>query len=251
MKTSKEVDFWQARYVQQARWTQSLRAWLYERAGLSAGGRRVLEVGCGTGALLGELTQAYRAQVCGLDINWQALTAANTCLARLLQADAHALPFPTHVFDACLCHFLLLWVRQPLQVLTEMRRVTRPGGYVLALAEPDYGGRIDFPDDLVQLGEWQTQALRRQGADPLLGRGLHALMLRAGLHQVETGVLGGAWGKPADPADRQLEWQVLEEDLKDFVPCDTIKQFRCRDEEAWQSGGRILFVPTFYSIGQV
>ena len=44
---------WHARYVQQARWTNQLRHYLYRKAGLRDG-QQILEVGCGTGAVLGD-----------------------------------------------------------------------------------------------------------------------------------------------------------------------------------------------------
>ena len=47
----------------------------------------------------------------------------------------------------------------PLQALDEMKRVTRPGGHVLILAEPDYTHRIDFPDELEYLGKFRLNRL--------------------------------------------------------------------------------------------
>ena len=96
-----------------------------------------------------------------------------------------------------------------------MRRVTRPGGWVLAMAEPDYGGRIDYPEDLIYLGELQETALRRQGAETRLGRRLSALFHAAGLQEVETGVLGGQWRDAPSLEDLAREWEVLEVDLAD------------------------------------
>ena len=55
---------WHKRFVQQAAWTRELRLYLFKRAGMPVA-RRVLEVGCGTGAILSGLTT--RAVVHGLD----------------------------------------------------------------------------------------------------------------------------------------------------------------------------------------
>lgn len=246
-------NWWHARFVQQARWTQELRQYLYGRTGLTEGGR-LLEVGCGTGALLPEFAnQTQEGRVYGLDIAKAFLTLAsqNASLARLTQGDAHTLPYAGHSFDVAACHFLLLWVHDPMQVIKEMRRVTRPGGVVLLLAEPDYGGRIDFPLELAQLGRWQEQALRSQSADPTIGRRLAALLHRAGVQELEAGVLGGQWSAPPPLEAWQSEWQVLEADLADIVSQEKLEQLRSLDAVAWESGERILYVPTFYAWGRV
>ena len=84
--------------------------------------------------------------------------------ANLVHADAVKLPYPDGAFDASLTHYFLLWVDAQ-RVLVEMMRVTRPGGVILGLAEPDYTGRIDYPTELAELGQLQAKALARQGAD--------------------------------------------------------------------------------------
>ena len=55
---------WHKRFVQQAGWTSELRNYLFKRAGLPAA-RRVLEVGCGSGAILSGLVTG--AAIHGLD----------------------------------------------------------------------------------------------------------------------------------------------------------------------------------------
>jgi len=243
---------WHDRFTQQASWTQDLRRYLFDHAGLSHA-RRVLDVGCGTGALLPELLAQPGRAVFGLDLDlaFLVLAAGHAPQAVLIKGDANAMPFDNNGFDLSLCHFLLLWVADPARVVSEMRRVTRPGGSVLILAEPDYGGRIDYPEELSQLGQWQQAALRRQGANPLMGRRLRAVLQQAGLADIETGVLGGQWKTPPPPEDFEREWAVLKSDLADSVPDDIIKRFYRLDQTAWVRGERLLFVPTFYAWGRV
>jgi SAM-dependent methyltransferase len=242
---------WHARYLQQARWTRPLREYLYGKAGVDSA-RRVLEVGCGTGALLGELPARTPAAVHGLDLRLPALRQASAHApgAALVQGDALALPYPACAFEVTQCHYLLLWVRDPLQTLREMRRVTRPGGAVLALAEPDYTRRVDAPAALAPLGGWQTESLRRQGADPGIGARLADLFDGAGIDLVEAGTLGRGEDDPPPPGERALEWAVLESDLAGTVPGEDLRRLKSIDERAWARGERTMYVPTHYAWGR-
>lgn len=261
---------WHTRYTQQAVWTNDLRQYLYQRSGIRAA-RRVLDVGCGTGALLPELgaeTSQEKnlpdfspALVCGLDLD-----AGNLDIAKqksgdihLQQADAHHLPFAASSFDLTLCHFLLLWVAAPTIVVGEMARVTRPGGAVLVLAEPDYGGRIDYPAEFEVIAEWQSASLKSQGAEPKMGRRLVGLLHTAGLKDIESGVLGAHWQGQPSASDRELEWKILRHDLNQNSGAgsapeeieEKIRSLMEREESAWKKGERILFVPTFFAWGRV
>jgi hypothetical protein len=137
-----------------------------------------------------------------------------------------------------------------LQALLEMKRVTRAGGHVLALAEPDYTARVDMPDELAPLGQWQTESLRRQGADPSVGAGLGDLFSRAGIEIVETGAIQGAERDPS-PAERDLEWAVIESDLAGFVSSEDLHKMKLLDEGALARGERILHVPTYFAWGKI
>jgi len=242
---------WHNRYIQQARWTAQLRSYLFDKAGL-ASANRLLEVGCGTGAVLAELPA--QANLFGIDIDLGALAqaASHVPATSLSAADAVCMPFPEGTFDIVFCHFVLLWVNTPSGVIKEMRRITRHGGVVMALAEPDYVGRIDFPDELEEVGHWQAESLVRQGADPKMGRKLAGIFSQSGLRQVESGLLGGEWKNiPAAPAERTMEWDVMISDLAGRVPLEDIRRMKRIDELAWNRGERILFVPTFYAWGVV
>ena len=239
------------RCQQQARWTAQLRQYLYGLAGLESA-RRVLEVGCGSGAVLADFA-GWNGQVLGVDLDRPALVESRgqAGFARLQQADAEALPYAAHCFDLSLCHFLLLWVANPVATLQEMRRVTRAGGAVLALAEPDYGGRVDYPPPLDEMGRRQAQGLARQGADPLAGRKLSGWLYEAGLVDIQVGVLGGWWAEPPEEAEQALEWQTLQHDLDGLASASELENWRKIDATAWKTGQRVLYVPTFYGWGRV
>jgi len=242
---------WHARFLQQAQWTKDLRGFGFRKAGLRAGAR-LLEVGSGTGVLTREAHGWTESRVFGLDINPHSLRFARIYDpgTSFTLGDGHALPYADAAFDLVYCHFLLLWVLDPAQVVREMRRVVRPGGWVLALAEPDYGGRIDHPAELAELGRQQGEALREQGAEPNTGRRLASIFHAAGLREVETGVLGGQWSAPASHEAWEMEWRVLEADLSGRVPDEKLHELRRIDAAAWQHGDRVLFVPTFYAWGR-
>jgi SAM-dependent methyltransferase len=241
---------WHKRYVQQAVWSKDLRTYLFERAGMETA-RRILEVGCGTGAILSGLKTP--AAVLGIDLDRACLNEARLHAPKSILAcgDAQSLPFAGDVFDITFCHFLLLWVQNPLQALREMKRVTHTGGHILALAEPDYDNRIDKPDELAQLGWWQSESLHRQGADPGLGMHLAELFHQAGIPLIETGTLHAYNGHPQTSGDWGLEWMVLEADLAGTVPAGELQRFKVLDERAWERNERVLYVPTYFAWGQV
>jgi len=247
------IPQWHRRYQQQARWTQDIRNHVYRRVSLHAAGK-ILDVGCGTGVLENELLSLTSSRIYGLDIDYPSLKYAqeNSPHAVYTTGDSLQLPFPSGVFDITLCHFLLLWISAGIQAVNEMVRVTRPEGFVLALAEPDYGGRIDYPPTLTELGEWQTQALIDQGSNPMMGRKLRSFFSKAGLVNVEVGILGGQWKETNSDQEFELEWQVMRSDLagnSDFT--ERAEDLKNIEILARQSQQRILFVPTFYAFGMV
>ncbi len=242
---------WHSRFLQQATWTRELREYLFLQADMDSA-KCVLEIGCGTGALLEEMT-TRKMVVHGLDRETARLAEAriHAPKARYLCGDALSLPYPSSTFDICYCHYLLLWVKKPLQVLFEMKRVTRSGGHVIALAEPDYEHRVDKPASLSPLGCWQVKSLHRQGADPSLGGRLAELFVKAGIQINETGTLNQQGERSHTPRERELEWAVLEADLKGLVPASEIQRLKQIDEQAWLRGNRVLYVPTYFASGVV
>lgn len=242
---------WHARFSQQAAWTKQLRTYLYNQIGLDSNAR-VLEVGCGTGVLSDDFAGFKQITYFGLDIDLPRLgfaAAHHSTKSSFLNADAYSLPFPDGSFDLVFTHYLFLWLADPQAALDEMVRVTRSLGSVLALAEPDYGSRIDEPSSLAALGSTQVEALQAQGVHPLTGRTLPHLFSQAGLVQIQFGSSGFQTHVGLLPQDFELEWQILEEDLRGSFKAAELTAYRNLDREAWLDGSRVLWVPTFYAMG--
>lgn len=250
---------WDRRFKQQARWTANLRNFFFSQPSvqrvLASKPLRVLEAGCGTGAVTTSLHaqfEGYHTRIHGLDIHRPFLHIGHEQNRGIhySNGDVYHLPYASDSFDITVCHFLLLWLTCPAAGLEEMRRVTRPGGWVVALAEPDYGGRIDYPEALQQLGTLQAEALQEQGADPNLGRKLSALFHQTGLTNIQTGLMGGQWNAKSTPPTDDTEWQILVDDLNKRINNNELERLRQIDAVAWQDGSRVLFVPTFHAWGQ-
>jgi len=247
------ISQWHQRYQQQAHWTQNLRKYIYDQIGIQHA-NRILDIGCGTGVLEEELNRLASAKIFGLDIDINALRNAQVIAQNSIytNADCLQLPYPSRTFDVTLCHFLLLWVKEQLNAVKEMARVTKPHGFILVLAEPDYGGRIDFPTELSPIGTWQIESLKEQGANPFMGRELRAIFSGAGLVDNEVGILGGQWKEKKTDLEIELEWEVIHSDLHQIneftIQEDKLKALDLISRKTRQ---RILFVPTFYAFGKV
>lgn len=235
------------RFVEQASWTRQAQSLFLQAANLKSDSR-VLEVGCGTGAVLSSLASLTPAKYTGVDIQHDLLKLANPDLP-LLCADGYSLPFLSGFFDAVLCHYFLLWVKNIPAMLQEMRRVTRPGGLVAALAEPDYGSRIDYPDEFALSGKAQRAALMGQGADPDMGRKLPSALSAACFERVTYGILGSFQAGPQSIDQIRSEQTVLRNDLSKSMDTISLDALLEKDEHSQLANTRVQFIPTFFAWG--
>jgi SAM-dependent methyltransferase len=123
------------------RYSTLLSPQLADFAGVRAG-HRVLDVGCGPGALTAELVARVRpANVSAVDPSGPFVEAARERHpgVDVRQAAAEDLPFGDAGFDATLAQLVVHFMTDPIRGISEMRRVTRPGG-VVATCVWDHAG---------------------------------------------------------------------------------------------------------------
>jgi len=116
------------RYAQNARFVADLGAPLLDML-VPRPGERILDLGCGDGALTAKIAKAG-AHVVGVDASADQIAA---CRARGLDAhvvDGHALGFEAE-FDAILTNAALHWMIRPEEVVAGMHRALVPGGRVV------------------------------------------------------------------------------------------------------------------------
>jgi len=169
----------------QALETAEERIPLYLEVGLKDA-KKILDVGCGSGIVTRDIAHLTRGKVIAIDGSKDMIRIAKDILknyknVELKVASAEKIPYPDNTFDIVTCNLLFMWLEKPQKVINEMARVTKPGGKVLASLEPDYGGKLHWPENPKIDPIFAGKAIKKRGGDPHIGRKLRLLFVRAGL----------------------------------------------------------------------
>jgi SAM-dependent methyltransferase len=161
-------------------------------------GMDVLDVGCGVGSIALDLAPTIApGRMVGVDPDPGQLQAARRTAAErgignaeFRTGTAYELPVPDASVDAVYANAVLMYLREPVRALREMRRVLRLGG-IAAVSDDDLGTIVVSPDlpELRLAAELFRRAVRHEGGDPSYSRHLRALMLEAGFARTR-GVAG-------------------------------------------------------------
>jgi SAM-dependent methyltransferase len=156
---------------------------------------RVLDVGAGSGEFSARIAEALpESQVVGIELLPASVNHARARYAALAPrltfetGDAFALSQPDDTFDLVVNRHMIQSVPHVDRILSELVRVTRPGGHVHVLAE-DYAmlhmmaGQLD-PDIFWRKGP--VEFAERTGTDARIGRRAWTLMRAAGLRDVRV-----------------------------------------------------------------
>src|SRR5687767_8138277 len=128
------------KHLRERWWNESFTGFLKETLQPRAG-RRILDVGCGTGIAEVSLSRLRLAQVelVAIDVlparvaEAKSAALSHNISAMFAAADASALPFADATFDSVFCVAVLQHISDVSKAVGEIARVTRPGGRVVAV----------------------------------------------------------------------------------------------------------------------
>lgn len=118
---------------------------------------KVLEIGCGDGALLGVLHEALGRPVTGVDTSAEGIDLARRMFAahgysgEFRQVTGYETGYEAGRFELVVCSDVIEHVDQPLKMLAEIRRVLAPGGWLIITTPLRFSER---PMDPLHVQEW-------------------------------------------------------------------------------------------------
>jgi ubiquinone/menaquinone biosynthesis C-methylase UbiE len=191
-------------------------------------GDRLLDIGCGVGAVLRVIAEAHPGlRLHGIDAEPRQIDCARRHLRGvgadkpdLRVGDAAALPWA----DAAIDHVYMMWFIEHLpecvarRVLREARRVLRPGG-TITINETDYTTFKVWPPspDWDVLEQAQHDHFARAG-NPIAGRRLAGLLAEAGFADVSSRIMGFHFSNAADAGALRAHAEYIAGFLDPAVP---------------------------------
>lgn len=206
---------------------------------------RVLEIGCGTGAMLRALARRedFTGHAVGIDQSPVFVDAARRFadaegVGERLQfdvGDAHAIPYSDASFDAIIVNTVMSHVSSPDAVLAEVARVLRPGGKA-AIFDGDYAS-LTYAHPDAELGSRMDRALANATFNnPRIMRDLarllpaHGLTLRAAWGDAVTEIGSGSFFKTF--AETYVSYVID----AGFLPADEVRTWHDAQKQAMENG---------------
>lgn len=168
---------------------------------------KILDLGSGPGSITIDLAVvAHQGKVIGGDQSAEVVQQAQRLAEErqvknvsFQQMDGNQLPFEDGTFDIVYSHQTLQHVGNPVDILKEMRRVTKPGG-IVAARDADYKSFAWYPEH-PGLDRWMSvyqQVAKANGAQPNGGRYLPIWARSAGFASEDVKFSWDVWNYQGD-----------------------------------------------------
>jgi ubiquinone/menaquinone biosynthesis C-methylase UbiE len=155
---------------------------------------RVLDAGCGTGAITRKIaSKVFPAETFGIDIDPLFIDKAKrtaldegTKNIRFELGNIDNLAYDDGFFDLSYCRLVLMHVKNPVNTIAELKRVTRKGGTVAA-SDNDDGAIMIYPPAPRFFSLWERYGkwAKARGEDRYIGRKLYSIFSDAGLKSIK------------------------------------------------------------------
>ena len=204
-------------------------------------GLRVLDFGCGPGTISAGLARAiHPGELHGVDMEVSQIELARNVAKAYGQdnaifhvGDVTALPFEDNFFDVAHCHNVLMHVPNTQAVLSEAKRVLKPGGIIScremicesSFTHPDFGvirKAWDMFEDLLEADEGHAQ----------MGKEIKAQLLKAEFDNVRTTASFDTFSTPSDIEfifDLANEWFLSPEITEAAIKYGAATEKLCND----------------------
>ena len=254
-KSKEDFEVFIKKLELQALETAEERIPLYLKIGVKEAGL-ILDVGCGSGMVTRDIAHLTKGKIIAIDGSEEMIKVAKKILkmyknVEMRIGEAENLPFEDNKFDIVTCNLLLMWAQNPQKVVNEMARVTKPGGTVLASIEPDYGGKLHYPENPKVDPIFAGEAIKARGGDPHIGRKLRLLFVRAGLKTIVGIGNNRIWSCKEDRAYYFHARDFYVKALQDAgLSQDDIDKWEYDYLRSLDEGVQLNFFPQFYAIGK-
>jgi ubiquinone/menaquinone biosynthesis C-methylase UbiE len=153
--------------------------------------KNVLDVGCGTGAMLNMFADILPGtEFIGIDNSKEILESANKTIKpniNFFRGEGFCLPFKNSSFDFVYTRLVLMHNKNPENIIHEMKRVCRPGGIIVSV-EIDDGTILLYPfaDEFSCLIRAYIEYSKICGMDRIIGRKLFSIYKSEGMKEVKA-----------------------------------------------------------------
>ncbi len=186
-----------------------------------------LDIGTGFGVMAIEMAAAFDCFVDGIDLDPAVLTYAQQISAPLaeiqprvhwIHTDIHRLPYANHSQDFITARFVLQHISHPEELLHELFRVVRPGGFIY-VEDIDDSLILQYPTPPQSWQNVMAQFARLQeirGGDRQVGRKLPVWLAMVGF---SVQWVHPEWQSSVHPPHEKgpaLEWELLR--VEDVLP---------------------------------